>query len=308
MNKPVIEVSHVAKRFRDVLAVDDLSLEIYPGEIFGLLGLNGAGKTTLVEMIVGLKNPTQGSISVFGCNPRIHGDYKEKMGIQLETTHLPGRARVKEVFKLFASFYKNSMDINHLMDILKLTEKKNSYLIRLSKGMRHKVGIGLALIGNPEIIFLDEPTSGLDPLMREELWEILKQIKREGRTIFFSTHYLDEAERFCDRVGIMDKGKLVKLGKPRDLIDKIGFKQKIEVNLPKDKLDQDVMRSISGNDKIKIEYGKSKTSILTEEPYSIIKKLNEHVQEDAEIRLIKVSIDDVFFEVTGREYRNEFVH
>ncbi len=303
MNKPILEVNNVGKTYKEVEAVDDLSLKVYPGEIFGLLGPNGAGKTTLMEMILGLRKPTKGSISIFGCNPLVYGDYKEKVGVQLETTNLPYKSRVKEIFTLFASFYQNSVNIDDLLDFLKIKERKNSYVAILSKGMRKKVGIGLALIGNPDIIFLDEPTSGLDPIMRSELWETLNQIKREGKTIFLTTHLLEEAERFCDRVGIMERGKLIEIGNPGDLIAKIGFKQKIEVNIPKAKLSKDLIQSFSNNGKNEVKYGKSKTSIFTKEPYPIIKNIDESIHGRAEIKLINISMEDVFFEVTGKEFR-----
>ncbi len=301
-----IEANNLVKKYKKFTAVDGLNLKIYPGEIFGLLGPNGAGKTTLMEMIVGLKKPTQGSVSILGYNPfGISRSYKEKVGIQLESTALPQKTKVIDIFKLFASFYKNSLNIDELLELLNLMEKKNSYIRTLSKGMRRKVGIGMALVGNPEVLFLDEPTSGLDPIMRMQLWDILNQICQRNRTIFVTTHYLEEAERVCDRVGIMDKGKLMKIGKPKDLIDEIGFKQKIEVDVPKDKLTPEMRQSLSDMGKTIVKYGDRKTSILTKNPYPVIKKLNEGIQGDTEIRLVRVSLEDVFFNVAGREFSDE---
>jgi ABC-2 type transport system ATP-binding protein len=302
----VIEANNLVKKYKKFTAVDGLNLKIYAGEIFGLLGPNGAGKTTLMEMIVGLKKPTQGSVSILGYDPfGISRSYKEKVGIQLESTALPQKTKVIDAFKLFASFYKNSLNVDELLELLNLKEKRNSYIRTLSKGMRRKVGIGMALVGNPEVLFLDEPTSGLDPIMRVQLWDILNHICQRNRTVFVTTHYLEEAERACDRVGIMDNGKLMKIGKPKDLIDEIGFKQKIEVDIPKDKLSPEMRQSLSGNGKTVVKYGQSKTSILTQNPYPLIKKLNEAVQGDAEIRLVRVSLEDVFFNVAGREFSDE---
>lgn len=306
MIEPIIEVQQVTKRFKKFEAVKDVDLSIYPGEIFGLLGPNGAGKTTLVEMILGLKKTTNGSIAVFGFAPQnMRQEYREKIGIQLESTDLPFKSRIIEVFTLFRSFYKRPLDIDYLLDLLNLKEKRKAFMENLSKGMRQKVGIGLALIGNPEIIFLDEPTSGIDPIMRLELWDIFRQMKKKNKTVFMTTHYLEEAEKVCDRVGIMDKGRLIDLGKPQDLIKKIGFNQKVEIEIPKSEIDQTLIQDWSDNKQMNVSYGKNKISIFMNEPYAMIETLNKRINANAEIRLMRVSLEDVFFKTAGREYSHE---
>jgi ABC-2 type transport system ATP-binding protein len=210
----------LVKRYRDdVLAVDGLDLSVLRGECFGLLGPNGAGKTTTVEILEGLLEPTAGEVRVLGLSWKQDGAaLRERLGITLQQTNLPERLKVEEIVRMFRSFYRRGRTVDEVLALVSLEEKRRSWYERLSGGQKQRLAVACALVSDPELLFLDEPTTGLDPQSRRQLWEILARLKAEGRTVLLTTHYMDEAERLCDRVAIVDHGKVIAQGTPRALI------------------------------------------------------------------------------------------
>ena len=210
----------LVKRYSDdVLAVDGLDLSVRRGECFGLLGPNGAGKTTTVEILEGLLEPTAGEVRVLGLSWKQDGAaLRERLGITLQQTNLPERLKVEEIVRMFRSFYRRGRTVDEVLALVSLEEKRRSWYERLSGGQKQRLAVACALVSDPELLFLDEPTTGLDPQSRRQLWEILARLKAEGRPVLLTTHYMDEAERLCDRVAIVDHGKVIAQGTPRALI------------------------------------------------------------------------------------------
>lgn len=220
---PLIEVRNLHKRYRDQVAVDDVSFTVERGEIFGLLGTNGAGKTTTVECVQGLRTPDSGTISVLGLDPRTeHAALRQRLGSQLQESQLPDKIRVSEALNLFASFYAEPADPGRLMDQFGLQDKANSYFRALSGGQKQRVSIALALIGQPEVAVLDELTTGLDPHARRDTWKVIEGVRDSGVTLVLVTHFMDEAQRLCDRVAVLDAGRIVATGTPAELMARSG--------------------------------------------------------------------------------------
>lgn len=222
---PVIAVSHLHKTYGATVAVDDVSFEVREGEIFGILGPNGAGKTTTVECVVGLRAPDAGSIRVLGLDPRREGDREQLhtlVGVQLQASTLPAKLRVGEILDLYHSFYAHPADLSELVDDLGLAAKHSTAYKNLSGGQKQRLSIALALIGRPRIAVLDEMTTGLDPQARRDTWALIERVRAHGVTIVLVTHYMDEAERLCDRVALFDRGRLVALGSPNELATEAG--------------------------------------------------------------------------------------
>jgi ABC-2 type transport system ATP-binding protein len=219
MTTLAIEATGLHKSFGGVHAVRGLGLEIARGEVFGLLGPNGAGKTTSLEMLEGLIAPDAGAIRILGMDWRHEGTaIRTRIGVQFQSTELDPKIKVREALEMFGSFYPKSRPPDELLRSLHLEDKAEAYQQRLSGGQRQRLALGLALVNDPELVFLDEPTTGLDPQARQGLWDLVRQLKREGRTVLLTTHYMEEAEVLCDRVGIMDRGQILQLGTPRELI------------------------------------------------------------------------------------------
>ena len=219
---PVITVEHLRKVYGSTVAVDDISFEVYRGEIFGMVGPNGAGKTTTIECIEGLREPTAGTIRVLGLDPT-HDRRRvmARIGIQLQTSSLPPRLKVGEILDLFASFYPHTVDAQALLEQLGLAEKRNTLYEKLSGGQKQRLFIALALLNDPDIVFLDELTTGLDPQARLVMWEMVEAIRDQGKTVFLTTHYVEEAERLCDRVAIVNQGRIVALDTPANLVHQL---------------------------------------------------------------------------------------
>ena len=214
----VIEVERLRKQYGANVAVDDVSFTVAEGEIFGLLGRNGAGKSTTVDCLAGLRAPDRGRIRVAGLDPRRdHRELRHLLGVQLQESALPGKLTVAEAMRLYASFYRNPADIAGLLDMLDLTEKRNTRYRKLSGGQKQRLSIALALIGRPRIAILDELTTGLDPVARRDTWAFVEDIRNQGVTIMLVTHFMTEAERLCDRVAILDHGRLAAIGTPAQL-------------------------------------------------------------------------------------------
>ena len=227
-NDQVVEVAGLVKQYPGIRAVDDVSLTIQRGEIFGLLGPNGAGKTTTIECIEGLRQPDEGSIRVLDLDPRRDGyALRQRIGVQFQSASLPDHIKVWEALDLFASFYPNPADWRTLLAKMELEEKRNARVSRLSGGQKQRVFIALALINNPEMVFLDELTTGLDPQARRAMWDLVREIQSSGKTVFLTTHFMEEAERLCDRVAIMDHGKLIALDSPQALVSSLGDENRV---------------------------------------------------------------------------------
>lgn len=222
MSQPAIRVTSLRKRYGRQVAVDDVSLEVAPGEIFGLVGPNGAGKTTTMECVEGIRTPDGGTITVLGLDP-VRDVYalQERIGVQLQQAQLQKRIKVREAVHLWASLYrKRSRDADQLLEQLGLSEKRDAWFMTLSGGQKQRLFIALALINDPDLVFLDELTTGLDPQARRAIWELVRDIRARGRTVFLTTHLMEEAERLCDRVAIIERGRLVDIGAPAALVDR----------------------------------------------------------------------------------------
>jgi ABC-2 type transport system ATP-binding protein len=219
MGDLAVRCAALRKQYGDVVAVDNLSVDVRRGECFGLLGPNGAGKTTTIEIFEGLLAPDAGDVEVLGLRwSRDDRELRQRLGIQLQETQLPEKLTVEETVRLFRSFYDRGRTIHDLLQVVELESKRSSRVGKLSGGQKQRLSLACALAGNPDLLFLDEPTTGLDPQSRRQLWETLRRFRAEGRTIVLTTHYMDEAETLCDRVAIIDHGRVMAIGTPADLI------------------------------------------------------------------------------------------
>jgi len=220
----------LVKKYGELTAVDGLDLEVRAGECFGLLGPNGAGKTTTVEILEGLNEPSGGSVEVLGMRwERDERALRQRLGVSLQETHLPDKLTVEENLRMFRSFYLRGRPTEEVLELVGLTDKRSSWTERLSGGQKQRLAVACALVSDPELLFLDEPTTGLDPQSRRQLWDVVLGFKSRGRTVLLTTHYMDEAERLCDRVAVIDKGKVIALGTPLELIASLGGQQVVEL-------------------------------------------------------------------------------
>src|SRR4051812_22671433 len=242
-------VEGLRKHYGDVRAVDGLDLSVAPGECFGLLGPNGAGKTTTIEICEGLLAPDSGDVELLGLRwDRDEHELRQRLGIQLQETELAGKLTVEETVRLFRSFYARGRTVDDVIRLVQLDEKRDARLAKLSGGQRQRVALACAIVGDPDLLFLDEPTTGLDPQSRRQLWELITDFKARGRTIMLTTHYMDEAQILCDRVGIVDHGKVIALGTPRELIGSLGAEHVVDFALADGSpdLDDESLRGIQG--------------------------------------------------------------
>ena len=217
--EPVIHVAAIRKTYGRTVAVDEVSFEVQRGEIFGLIGPNGAGKTTTMECVEGLRTPDSGAIAVLGLNPA-HDVYalQERIGVQLQEAQLQKRIKVHEAVAFWASLYRSPVDGDQLIERLGLSDKRNAWFMTLSGGQKQRLFIALALINDPELVFLDELTTGLDPQARRAMWDLVRGVRQRGKTVFLTTHLMEEAERLCDRVAIIDRGRVIDIGSPTELV------------------------------------------------------------------------------------------
>jgi len=303
----IIECEHLTKRYGDLIAVNDVTFSIEKGEIFGLVGPNGAGKTTLIEMIEGLRTPDSGSIRALGLVPtRQDDELKEKIGVLLQTTSIQPNLKVKESLKLFASFYQHALDNTEgLLRTLSLEDKANSRFKKLSGGLQQRVAIALALVNDPEILFLDELTTGLDPQARRNMWELVETVRAQGKTVFLTTHYMEEAEKLCDRVGIIDYGKIIALDTPRKLVDNMGAESKVTFNIDDKTMDTSEFEGVTAVSRVeKIE---DNFILYTRDVNETLQGL-VRLADTLKFRLSRLhtespNLDDVFLTLTGREMR-----
>src|SRR5512143_3136355 len=248
MSDLAIRCRGLVKRYPpDVLAVDGLDLEVARGECFGLLGPNGAGKTTTVEILEGLTEATAGEVEVLGTAwDAAAGRLRARLGITLQETHLYERLTVEELVRLFRSFYPAGRSVDEVIALVELEEKRGARYERLSGGQKQRLAVACALVGEPELLFLDEPTTGLDPQSRRQLWEVVLAMKARGRTVLLTTHYMDEAERLCDRVAIVDHGRVIALGTPRELVARVVGQEVLEFEAPADGVAEAALRALPG--------------------------------------------------------------
>lgn len=303
--KSVIKVDHLRKSYKDIKAVNDISFRVYEGEIFGMLGPNGAGKTTTMEIVEGIRQADSGRVSVLGIdvrkNPR---KVKSNIGVQLQTTSLYPRLSVCEVMSLFASFYPGSVSINKLIKLVDMEDCKKKRCGKLSGGQQQRLSIALALVNNPKVIFFDEPTSGLDPQSRHNIWGMIEYVRGKGKSVFITTHYMEEAQRLCDRVAIVDHGKIIATDAPDKLVLQHFQEEAIEFEVGR-KLDDEDLRAVAGVTNVVQENGKV-TVYSNAVPVSVAALLDMAKQRGFELTNLYVrraTLEDVFLKLTGRRIR-----
>jgi ABC-2 type transport system ATP-binding protein len=302
---PVIRVSGVRKTYGKVVAVDEVSFEVNDGEIFGLIGPNGAGKTTTMECIEGLHKPDRGSISVLGVDPfRQARKIQDRIGVQLQQAQLQKRIKVWEAVDLWASLYgKRAVDARRLLEQLGLTEKRNAWFMNLSGGQKQRLFIALALINDPEVVFLDELTTGLDPQARRAIWELVRGIRERGKTVFLTTHLMEEAERLCDRVAIIEHGRIIDIDTPKKLVDR-HCPERTVVLASSDPRAADCFRALPGVSAVTCVDGQFTISGSSDDLVTnVIHCLSENRIRVTEFRTILPNLEDVFLKLTGHSIR-----
>jgi ABC-2 type transport system ATP-binding protein len=304
---PIIRVDGVRKRYGSVTAVDGVSFEVNAGEVFGLLGPNGAGKTTTVEMLEGLRSPDEGRLEVLGLDvARYAATLKTRIGVQLQTPSLYPRLTVDEVIDLFASFYPRARSTDELVAALDLGERRTAQTRNLSGGQKQRLSVALALVNDPELIFLDEPTTGMDPAARRSLWDLIRRLREEGRTVLLTTHYMEEAEELCDRVAVMDHGRILEMGTVEDLISR-HFSERTIFFDSIDTLADSRLASLPGVTRVKHE-DHTETLLYTSDVAATIAGLLEATDaaglEPRNLGIRRPSLEDVFLELTGRALRD----
>jgi ABC-2 type transport system ATP-binding protein len=303
-------VSRLRKAYSDTIAVDGLDLEVWHGECFGLLGPNGAGKTTTMEICEGLTAPDSGEVELLGLRWSTDAEeLRQRLGIQLQETQLSDKLTVGETLRLFRSFFHNGLDPAETIALVQLEEKRNSRVGGLSGGQKQRLAMACALVGDPDLLFLDEPTTGLDPQARRQLWDLIERFRKAGRTLILTTHYMEEAERLCDRVAIMDHGKVISLGAPRELIASIGIEHLIEFSAggAGNKLDTAPLSRMEGVREVRAQDGTVSMQV-TQLHRAVPALLGELARQGValtELRTHSASLEDVFVALTGRHLRDE---
>ncbi len=308
---PAIQCRDLRKTYDGKLeAVRGLSLEIQAGECFGLLGPNGAGKTTTIEILEGLLEPTSGQVTILGRSWKENArELREVMGISLQETRLSEKLSVLETIELFSSFYRQPRAAREVLEQMQLEEKADAWVGKLSGGQRQRLAVATALVGNPKVLFLDEPTTGLDPQSRRQLWDIIRGFQQAGGTVLLTTHYMDEAERLCDRLAIVDHGQVIAEGSPADLIDRLGGHHMVEfqVSGSANGAGVDTWRAIPGVESVRDDNGL--VCLNVREPHLTIPALLEVVTKEGKqllhLTTRQASLEDVFVRLTGRHLRED---
>jgi ABC-2 type transport system ATP-binding protein len=312
-NGPSLLLHGLRKAFADVVAVDGLDLEVPPGECFGLLGPNGAGKTTTIEICEGLTAPDAGTVKLLGIEWHTGAaELRQRIGIQLQETQFPDKLTVEETLRLFRSFYHHGLSVEESIRTAQLEEKRTSRVGTLSGGQKQRLAMACALVGDPELLFLDEPTTGLDPQARRHLWDLVDELKQAGRTIILTTHYMEEAERLCDRVAIMDHGRIIALGTTPQLVASVGAEHIVEFAVAGREagdgaVNAALLTAIPGVQSHRVDTGLHQLSVMelhTAVP-RIFAALTAQGLHLSEFRTHSATLEDVFVNLTGRTLRDE---
>ena len=329
-----LRIHGLKKAFVDVQAVDGIDLEVAKGECFGLLGPNGAGKTTTIEICEGLTAADEGTVELLGLNwAGGAAELRQRIGIQLQETQFPDKLTVEETLRLFRSFYRRGITVDESIKISQLEEKRRSRVGGLSGGQKQRLAMATALVGDPELLFLDEPTTGLDPQARRHLWDLVEEMKKAGRTIILTTHYMEEAERLCDRVAIMDHGKVIAMGTPKELIATVCSEDIVEFAVsssqvpnsgcppyehgpvrgapgpgaPEEVVDTEALKAIPGVQSHRVDGGVHQLSVS--ELHTAVPRIFASLEEQglhlSEFRTHSATLEDVFVRLTGRNLRDE---
>ena len=303
--KAIIDVQHLRKVYGAIVAVDDISFQVYEGEIFGMVGPNGAGKTTTIECAEGLRRPDGGYVRVLGRDPQHDGDaLRPRIGIQLQESALQDRIKVWEALDLFASFYPRSIDWRPLLEQLGLADKRSTPFAKLSGGQKQRLFIALALVNDPQVVFLDELTTGLDPQARQAMWDLMRQIRDHGKTLFLTTHFMEEAERLCDRVAIVDHGRLVALDTPKNLIRSLRAEYRLVFRVD-GSFDPQRLRNVAGVTRLEttdggfIVYGATAAVVS-----DVLNVLTQSGARFHDLRTEQPTLEDVFLALTGPAMRD----
>jgi ABC-2 type transport system ATP-binding protein len=304
---PIVQVQGLRKTYGATVAVDEVSFEVKEGEIFGMVGPNGAGKTTTIECLEGLRKPDAGTVRVLGVDPQRESHIlRERTGMQLQQSNLPDRMKVWEALDLYASFYPKAADWKELLAQLGLEEKRNTPFSKLSGGQKQRLFIALALLPDPQLVFLDELTTGLDPQARHAIWDLVRDVRSKGKTVLLTTHFMEEAERLCDRVAILDHGKIVALDTPAALIRGLEVEERVVFSLD-GTLPAGFEKALSGAVRLEVQgervvvHGKNgrKVPLVGE----VVSLLTEQGVPFHDLRTEQPTLEDVFLSLTGREMR-----
>ena len=317
-SSPALRVSGLRKSYGDVVAVDGLDLVVHAGECFGLLGPNGAGKTTTIEICEGLTTPDSGEVEVLGTTwRRDERGLRERLGIQLQETQLAEKLTVHETVRLFRSFYARGRDVQEVIDVVQLGEKRDARVGKLSGGQKQRLALACAIVGDPDLLFLDEPTTGLDPQSRRQLWDLIVELRASGRSVVLTTHYMEEAERLCDRVAIVDHGRVIALGSPRELIASLGAEHVVEFStlylavgapdvgrLPA--LDAELLQALDGVSAAREKDGRWILEVveLARAMPALLAELGRRGLQLGELATHSATLEDVFVSLTGRQLRD----
>ncbi|MET1082800.1 MAG: ABC transporter ATP-binding protein [Burkholderiales bacterium] len=306
---PALRVANLRKTYKDVVAVDGIELHVRAGECFGLLGPNGAGKTTTIEICEGLTEPDSGDVEVLGLRWASDAQaLRQRLGIQLQETQLADKLTVTETLRLFRSFFHRGPAPEDVIALVQLEERRAARVSDLSGGQKQRLALACALVGDPDLLFLDEPTTGLDPQARRQLWDLIEEFKKAGRTILLTTHYMDEAERLCDQLAIMDHGKVIARGTPAELIASIGADHLVEFSTSDGlRVDLTALRQVESVRDVRAENGSIR--IQTTELHRAVPALLEELRRQgiplSELSTHSATLEDVFVSLTGRHLRDE---
>lgn len=300
-----VRVQHLRKTYDSVVAVDDVSFEVYDGEVFGMVGPNGAGKTTTIECIEGLRKHDAGDIEVLGLHPQRDGyELRPRIGVQLQQAELQERLKVFESLDLFASLYPRATNWEALLEQLGLADKRDAYFDKLSGGQKQRLFVALALVHDPELVFLDELTTGLDPHARRAMWDLVRGIRDKGKTVFLTTHFMEEAERLCDRVAVIDQGRLVALDSPENLIRNLGAENRVVFTV-EGAFDPQPLSGLPGVTRVEtigeriVVFGRGDMVVV-----EVVNALASKRIRFRDLRTEQPNLEDVFLTVTGREMRD----
>ena len=304
---PIVEVRDLRKHYGDVKAVDGLSFEVEPGEVFGMLGPNGAGKSTTVEIVEGLREMDAGQVRILGLDPhRDRVKVRESIGIQLQSASLFDKLTAREHLALFSSFYSRTRTADELIELVDLADRQNAVSKELSGGQRQRLSFALAMVNDPEVVFLDEPTTGLDPQARRHMWDVVAAMGKEGKTVFLTTHYMEEAELLCDRIAIIDHGKIIALDTPARLIESQFQAQTVSFDTTHGSLSRTELESLSGVTRAVTDDGH--IELFTADVAATIGALMDYARRQdvpmSDLNIGQANLEDVFLKLTGRRIRD----